>query len=463
MIVAARAAFLSGLAILMAKGGLAQDYGAFDLPKVFERGGVTAEAGGDRTESAIERLRLVSGEVTLDLAALAFDGGTDGRPAGRAGAGVAAWPDPDDPESGRIRFRDLETDDLRVVPLLLAGRWCAEASAASVPARLEMKNLTFVATRRMLPPGSAPEEMSARGARLSLRLDRQGTCFRPEALELDGVRIRAFDTSSLFADRAEISLREADGAGVFLTEVRSLAALHPDQTDILTLGTLRLRLVLPRDPSGTIEQIRTGGLAAAMMELFGREDPQLEAVFRDLDLPLGRFLPESDRRMLGIAPEARVAGGAQMRIASPGRTLSVEGDGDLRGLLRFRISADLGLGAESAPVAVAPSGLGLLAPALPAELRSARLDLQDDGLAAMVAAATGSSPGSLADDLVRDLPEPFRAPIADWVRDIAEGREVLVELRPAEPVSLLRAAFAASFDLDALGELLGFHRTVTQM
>ena len=441
---------------------LAQDGGASAVA-LLTRPGVEIAVGQEDGQDAAVELRLTSGRLGLQLKSVLREPRAGFLAAGRTGAGEVAFPDLDDPTSGRIRFSAMTTDDLRLVPVFLSGAQCpADVAGPLVPAKFSLRDVSLRATRRMLPKGENPERIDIAELDLVLRTDPAATCFILEEVAVRSATGHAIDGATFFFAELRGLLRQGSFGLIAEVDLRGLAALDAGRNEVMSLGLVRLRAKSDK----TLSEIESGlgalqGIAAQAVRVAELADPELDIALRGLHFPLGRLLPEADRAKLGLDKGALVQGDARLELSAPGRKIEIAAEANLPGLLQMRSALTFGAPPQAADHA-APALPGLeafsaLVPILGLDLHSVHLSFQDKGARPLIEAVTGRA---LEDDIANSLTSlgpisaQMDAPLRAWLRE-AFFLGASLDLAPAEPVGLLRVVVQAMMDPEALPVLLG--------
>lgn len=433
------------------------------IRSLLERPEVALDFAGEIGPDSALGIRMSSGKIEGKIEALTLEPKSGALRAGKGGAGDIAFPDIDDPTSGRIRFSSLTSDDIRALPLLLAGAECETSPVGLLaPVQVAFRDVAFFASRRMLPQGEVPERIEVPELEIGLRMDPGATCFILEEVSAKSVTAHGFDGSSFFLAELRALLRKGSFGAIAEFDLRGVSAMDAEREELLSLGLLRVRAKVDKHPDEITEKISgVTGMVAQAVKISEISDPEIDVSIRGLHLPLGKILPEAERSTLGLEMSSVVQGEVRFSLAAPGKEIVLTSDVNLSGVLR--LAAEIKMQApQTAPPAPPASLPGMdrfsaLLPLLGLDLKSAHISIQDAGARHLIEAATGRS---LEDDLIASL-APF-GPIASqiepamrsWLREaFFLGAEI--DLAPAEPVGLLRIGFQAAMDSPSLPELLG--------
>lgn len=417
-------------------------------PEISERSDVRLSAGGNHFSTSLIRA------ATRD----------DGRVEAASGYGEIAWPDPDDPASGRIVFGSMTLGDVELLDAIVSGVSCSPDSVApGDPVLARLEDVRFIASGRMLAPGGAPERISARSLEIDFTTDAERSCALPIRLRLEGVTISAADGSLAMIGGIDLSVdapkNDLDPARLSLS-ISDVSALTSEDADILVLERMSIDIDLSGGIAGLPDfpRMSIAGLSSVIGPA-SLADATLSASLSGLRLPLGALLPDAERRRLGIVAGHVLAGDASLHLEGRDGSVEITSSMDIAGL------AFAGLGARLLVPPSDPGGFSFaalagkseMAPLLGAEVVSAKASFKDDGIAAMILAATGKSladHAASASSRLDALPLGLGGPVAEWVGRVAAfGGSVTIS--PETPVSVSRIAATAAVAPATLIELLG--------
>lgn len=463
--IALRGTTLAALAAhaLFLSAGMAFPQSANNLSSLISPEGVTVTSSEGETSSRLSGLRMSAGSLDLALESLALEPRSGALQAGRSGAGEVAFPDIDDPASGRIRFSGFTIDDVRALPLLLSQAGCgADIAGVMVPVTVSLREVTLLASRRMLPKGEAPERIEIPDLKITLRMDPAASCLSVEEITAKSITSHAINGASFFVAELRGLRRTGRFGGILEVDLRGVSAMDPERNELMALGLLRVRGRVDVDPARLTPSLAgVEGVLAKAVKIAELSNPEIEFSFRGLHLPIGKLLPEAERAELGLDASSVIQGEARASLSGPGDDVLLAADVNLPGLLRFFLDIKLQSAstAQNAPSTLPPGfdGVGALLPLLGLDLKSAHLSVQDLGARVLFEGASGRS---LEDDVVAafallgPLAADLEAPLRTWLRD-AFFLGASLDLSPAEPVGLLRLGFQAIMDSASLPAMLG--------
>jgi len=443
--------------------GMAFSQSAASLSRMISVEGVTVTSNEGDTAGRMSGVRMRSGSLEIALESLALEPRSGALQAGRSGAGEVAFPDIDDPGSGRIRFSGFTIDDVRALPLFLLQAGCgADVAGVMVPVTVSLRDVTLLASRRMLPKGELPERIEIPDLKVTLRMDPAASCLSVEEITAKSITSHAINRASFFVAEFRGLRRTGSFGGILEVDLRGVSAMDPERNELMSLGLMRVRGRVDVDPARLAHALagEEGALAKAV-KIAELSNPEIEFSFRGLHLPIGKLLPEAERAELGLDASSVIHGEARASLAGAGDDVVLAADVNLPGLIRFLLDLQLQspATAQTARPALPPGfdGVGAFLPLLGLDLKSAHLSVQDLGARVLFEGASGRS---LEDDFVAGLAPlgPLAAdlegPLRTWMRD-AFFLGASLDLSPAEPVGLLRLGFQAIMDRASLPAMLG--------
>jgi hypothetical protein len=408
-------------------------------------------------------IMISAGGNHLSTSLLRTNEAASGQVEGEFGYGDIAWPDPDDPASGRIVFGSMTLGDIDLLETIVAGVRCAPEVVSSedlVFARLE--DVRMLASGRMLAPGGVPERISAKAVEIDFAADSDRSCALPVRLRLEGVTISASDGSLGMIGSLDLSAvvpKDDRDPARLSASLSGVSALTSEDRDIFVLEKLSIDLDLSSGLSGLpeIPEFSSAGFAGFISPA-SMAEASLSMSMSGLRLPLGAFLPDAERRHLGISADHVLAGDAEIHLEGRGGAIDARSSMDISGFASAAIGARLIVPpVETGGFSFAAlAGRSEMAPLLAAEVVSARASFKDDGVAEMILAATGRDlvdHVSSAASRLEALPLGLGAPVADWLRQVATfGGSVTIS--PDSPVSLSHIAGMAAVAPASLTDIL---------